>query len=97
MARRVFDTVRAAALVLCLLFALLRSLRIYAEEEVTYRFERMWPTLQQPWYFWSPRDAACDSSGNVYVVNSGKKRRSQVHGRRPVPGQVVHDRPVCWR
>lgn len=22
-----------------------------AQDEVTYRFERMWPTLQQPWYF----------------------------------------------
>ena len=35
--------------------------------DTTYRFERLWPTLQQPWYFADIVDVAVDSSGNVYV------------------------------
>jgi sugar lactone lactonase YvrE len=38
-------------------------------EEETYVFERMWPTLQQPWYF-SPTDLASDSDGNIYISDS---------------------------
>jgi sugar lactone lactonase YvrE len=33
-------------------------------------FERMWPTLLQPWYFNSPRDIALDDNGFVYVVDA---------------------------
>ena len=33
-----------------------------------YTFERMWPTLQQPWYFNSTA-IAVDENGNVYVAN----------------------------
>ena len=36
----------------------------------TYSFERMWPTLKQPWYFGFPEDIAIDQSGNVYVTDS---------------------------
>ena len=41
----------------------------FASSEETYVFERMWPTLQQPWYFHSPVAVGIDSSGNVYVVD----------------------------
>lgn len=34
----------------------------------TYKFERMWPTLQQPWYF-NPTAIAVDGNGNVYIAN----------------------------
>jgi len=39
--------------------------------DTTYRFERMWPTLQQPWYFNCPTNIAFDSDGNIYVVDVG--------------------------
>jgi sugar lactone lactonase YvrE len=37
--------------------------------ETTYRFERMWPTLQQPWYFVSAIDVAVAPDGSVYVTD----------------------------
>ncbi len=40
----------------------------------TYKFERMWPTLQQPWYFTMPYDVAIDGSGFVYVADTYKHR-----------------------
>jgi hypothetical protein len=36
-----------------------------------YKFERLWPTLQQPWYFFNPTSIAYDSSGFLYVLDSG--------------------------
>ncbi len=40
-----------------------------ASSQETYKFERMWPTLKQPWYFNNPRGIAFDSTGFVYVVD----------------------------
>jgi hypothetical protein len=37
----------------------------------TYSFERMWPTLQQPWYFFNPGGMAVDANNNFYVANTG--------------------------
>ena len=37
--------------------------------DVFYHFERMWPTLKQPWYFDGPKDVATDQAGNVYVAD----------------------------
>lgn len=37
--------------------------------EETYLFERMWPTLQQPWYF-DPFGIAQDASRNIYITDS---------------------------
>ena len=36
-----------------------------------YKFDRMWPALKQPWYFNNPIGVAVDSSGNVYVADTG--------------------------
>ena len=35
----------------------------------TYQFERMWPKLDQPWYFSSPVDVAIDHNGAVYIAD----------------------------
>jgi tripartite motif-containing protein 71 len=40
----------------------------------TYVFERMWPTLQQPWYFHEPRGTAIDANGTLYVVDRWNHR-----------------------
>ncbi len=40
------------------------------EENESYRFERSWPTLQQPWYFNSPYGIAGDKNGFVYICDS---------------------------
>ena len=34
-----------------------------------FRFERLWPALQQPWYFNAPRGIAEDEFGNVFVAD----------------------------
>jgi DNA-binding beta-propeller fold protein YncE len=36
-----------------------------------YIFERLWPTLPQPWHFDRAYDLAVDQQGNVYVANQG--------------------------
>ena len=41
----------------------------FASSEETYRFERMWPTLKQPWYFSMPYDLAIDAAENIYVAD----------------------------
>ena len=38
-----------------------------ASAEETYRFKRMWPTLQQPWYFTTVSGIAMDETRNVYI------------------------------
>ena len=45
-----------------------------ADAQSNYRFDRMWPTLQQPWYFAGPRGVATDSMGNVYVTDAVRNR-----------------------
>jgi sugar lactone lactonase YvrE len=38
-------------------------------EETNLNFERMWPVLDQPWYFKFPKDIAVDANGNFYVID----------------------------
>ena len=45
-----------------LLFVILMFLPTYAQSEETYRFEQMWPTLNQPWYFYQPLGVAVDQN-----------------------------------
>ena len=40
----------------------------------TYKFERMWPTLQQPWYFSSPYGIAIDQSDYIYIADMNNSR-----------------------
>ncbi len=44
------------------------------QAEVEYYFERMWPTLPQPWYFSRPRDIAVNKNGFVYVADTYNHR-----------------------
>jgi DNA-binding beta-propeller fold protein YncE len=39
-----------------------------------YRFISMWPSLTGPWYFSAAQGVATDSSGNVYVADTGNNR-----------------------
>ncbi len=41
----------------------------FALSEETYVFERMWPTLQKPWYFQNPKSAVVDSKGYIYMID----------------------------
>jgi len=45
-----------------------------AASQAYHRFERMWPTLQQPWYFNTPVDIALDRDGNIYLSDGGDCR-----------------------
>jgi len=47
----------------------LNSLPAFADTEEVYRFERMWPVLQQPWYFNQATDMVVDKQGYVYVAD----------------------------
>ena len=40
----------------------------------TYEYARLWPTLQQPWYFRFLSGIAVDSTDNVYVLDAGNYR-----------------------
>jgi sugar lactone lactonase YvrE len=40
------------------------------DDSETYIFERMWPPLQQPWYFSSPYGIAIDREGFVYLTDT---------------------------
>jgi len=59
---------------LLFLFVSLASLTSPALSEEIYKFEWMWPTLQQPWYFNDPEGIAMDGQGNVYVTDFSNNR-----------------------
>ena len=39
-----------------------------------YVFERMWPSLEQPWYFTRPNGLARDENGNIFIADSVNHR-----------------------
>ncbi len=43
-------------------------------EPERYVFDRMWPSIQQPWYFYYPAGIAINGQGNVFVVDSYNNR-----------------------
>ena len=45
-----------------------------ASSDQVYKFERLWPTLQQPWYFNNPLDVTVDPAGLVYIADTGNNR-----------------------
>nr|WP_284694664.1 6-bladed beta-propeller [Geomonas sp. Red32] len=45
-----------------------------------YRFERLWPHLDQPWYFKLPSAVTVDLAGNVYVADPQNGRAVKLTG-----------------
>jgi sugar lactone lactonase YvrE len=54
-----------------ILFISLTILPALASSEEVYKFERMWPTLQQPWYIGPGLGIAVDADNNIYVGTLG--------------------------
>ena len=42
----------------------------FADENIEYRFERLWPKLEQPWYFNQPQGIAVAPDSSVYIADS---------------------------
>lgn len=63
-----------------LLFFILLSPVIpsFAASEETYVFERMWPTLKQPWYFSHIKFLDIDSKGYIYTSDMNLSRISKL-------------------
>ena len=59
-------------LFLCLIILIILPSMVSGQE--SYRFERMWPTLTQPWYFRSPDGLTVDTNGNVYICDTRNHR-----------------------
>ncbi len=46
----------------------------FAEEGIEYRFERLWPRLEQSWYFNDPSDVAIAPDGSIYIADRKNHR-----------------------
>ncbi|EDN69210.1 secreted protein [Beggiatoa sp. PS] len=59
-----------------LLLFILNSLAVLAapDDKEQYIFERLWPTLPQPWHFERAFDIAVDQQGHVYVINGSSNQ-----------------------
>jgi sugar lactone lactonase YvrE len=47
---------------------------VFSPHAEIYKFERMWPALQQPWYFNVPGDIAIDKNDFVYIADTWNNR-----------------------
>jgi len=47
-----------------------QSFTINAHAVETYKFNRMWPVLQRPWYFYNLEGMSIDSKDNLYIADS---------------------------
>ncbi len=70
--KRIASLVFPIMAVLLAAFLLLLSFPAPSSSEEIYKFERMWPTLQQPWYF-SEFKLAVDKNDYVYIFNEKTK------------------------
>jgi DNA-binding beta-propeller fold protein YncE len=75
-------------LVFCLVC--LNSLPVLADTEELYRFERLWPVLQQPWYFNKVTNIAVDKQGNVYVADTFNRQLKKLTS----DGHLIYQRTV---
>jgi len=57
-----------------ILAAAITLFSVSASAEDAYLFQRMWPTLKQPWYFNNPFNIAVDQTGCVYVAERSNHR-----------------------
>jgi streptogramin lyase len=65
---------RLSSRFLLITLALMLLFATSALSEENYRFMRMWPTLQQPWYFYYPQRIAIDKNDNVYIADTANNR-----------------------
>ncbi len=76
--KNLYNMCRQAFIAFTVFFSLVFSLNIPVTHSVEasefYEFERMWPTLPQPWYFNQPNDMAIDLNGFVYVADTWNHR-----------------------
>ena len=77
--RLVFKKLKRWLFLMALTSSLLGMELVFAVTE--YRFERMWPRLEQPWYFASPLGLAITSDGSIYVADSFNDRIQQFTGQ----------------
>ncbi len=47
--------------------------------DIGYRFERLWPQLQQPWYFNAPIAIAIAPDGSVYLTDLDSSANYSIH------------------
>ena len=57
-----------------LILILVLSFPFISFSEEIYEYERMWPVLEQPWYFNRPNSVAVDNNGYVYVADEYNHR-----------------------
>ena len=57
----------------------------------SYRFERMFPTLQQPWYFGFGFQSTVDERGSVFVLDSSNSRIVKLNSR----GRFITSAPIA--
>lgn len=63
---------RYTTAIICFISLIYFNSKALAVEQ--YKFEKLWPTLQQPWFFFDPVDIAVDGNGNSYLADKTHHR-----------------------